>query len=139
MAITRLKRKGRKNKLKSKIRAQKFKVEGFAPVIRNVDVEAIKEEFKAAAKKPKAVASSAKGEKVEVAAPVEKAAKSAAKAAPAKAVEKTVAKTKAATPAAKEEKAKPAAKKKAPAAKKKAPAAKKKAPAKAKTAAAKKE
>ena len=41
MAITRLKRKGRKNKLKAKIRAQKFKVEGFAPVIKNVDIEAI--------------------------------------------------------------------------------------------------
>jgi hypothetical protein len=57
MAITRLKRKGRKNKLKAKIRAQKFKVEGFAPVLKNVDVEAIKEEFKLALKKSSTITS----------------------------------------------------------------------------------
>jgi len=46
MAITRLKRKARKNRLKAKVRAQRIKLEGFTPVIKNIDVEALKEEFK---------------------------------------------------------------------------------------------
>lgn len=61
MAITRLKRKGRKNKLTSKRRIQKLALEGSQPVIKNVDVEAIKAEFKAATAKP------AKAEKKEAA------------------------------------------------------------------------
>ena len=52
MAITRLKRKGRKNKLKAKIRSQKMKLEGFKPVIKQVDVDVIKEEFKSTPAKP---------------------------------------------------------------------------------------
>ena len=66
MAITRLKRKGRKNKLKAKIRAQKFKVEGFAPVIKNVDVEAITASFSTATKKSKPAPKKAEEPKEEV-------------------------------------------------------------------------
>lgn len=53
MAVTRLKRKNRKDKAKSAVRRQTLKIQNFQPVIKNVDVEAIKEEFKkkAAAKK----------------------------------------------------------------------------------------
>ncbi|MEN8251050.1 MAG: hypothetical protein ABFS32_19105, partial [Bacteroidota bacterium] len=69
MAVTRLKRKARRNRLKSKVRAQKMKLEGFVPVIKQVDTDAAKEEFKAKASKakPKAV------KKEEVAKPAEKA------------------------------------------------------------------
>jgi hypothetical protein len=51
MPITRLKRKGRKDKAKSAVRRQSLKIENFKPVIKNVDIEKIKEEFKAKAKK----------------------------------------------------------------------------------------
>jgi len=51
MAVTRLKRKGRKDKAKSAVRRQSLKIQNFQPVIKNVDVEKIKEEFKAKAKK----------------------------------------------------------------------------------------
>ena len=47
MAITRLKRKGRKDKAVSAVRRQSLKNQNFKPVIKNVDVEKIKEEFKA--------------------------------------------------------------------------------------------
>ena len=47
MPITRLKRKGRKDKAKSAVRRQTLKNQNFQPVIRNVDIEKIKEEFKA--------------------------------------------------------------------------------------------
>ena len=46
MAVTRLKRKNRKDKSISAIRRQSLKIQGFKPVSKNVDVEAIKEEFK---------------------------------------------------------------------------------------------
>ena len=46
MAVTRLKRKARKNRTKSKSRLQTIKLLESKPVIRQVDVEAIKEEFK---------------------------------------------------------------------------------------------
>ena len=46
MAVTRLKRKNRKDKSISAVRRQSLKIQGFKPVIKNVDVEAIKEEFK---------------------------------------------------------------------------------------------
>jgi len=46
MAVTRLKRKNRKDKSVSSLRRQSLKNQGFKPVIKNVDVEAIKEEFK---------------------------------------------------------------------------------------------
>ena len=55
MAVTRLKRKARKNKLRSKLRIQKLALLSAQPVIKNVDIEALKEEFKKApAKAPKA-------------------------------------------------------------------------------------
>jgi hypothetical protein len=51
MPVTRLKRKGRKDKAKSSVRRQSLKNQNFQPVIKNVDIEKIKEEFKAKAKK----------------------------------------------------------------------------------------
>ena len=57
MAVTRLERKGRKNKAVSKKRTQRMKLLNATPVIKKVDIEKLKEEFKekAAAKKaPKA-------------------------------------------------------------------------------------
>lgn len=51
MAVTRLKRKGRKDKSKSAVRRQSLKIQNFKPVLKNVDVDKIKEEFKAAASK----------------------------------------------------------------------------------------
>ena len=51
MSVTRLKRKNRKDKAKSARRRQALKNQNSQPVIRNVDVEKIKEEFKAKAKK----------------------------------------------------------------------------------------
>jgi hypothetical protein len=51
MPVTRLKRKGRKDKAKSAVRRQTLKIQNFQPVIRNVDIEKEKEEFKAKAKK----------------------------------------------------------------------------------------
>ena len=47
MAVTRLKRKGRKDRAKSGVRRQTLKIQNAQPVIKNVDVEKIKEEFKA--------------------------------------------------------------------------------------------
>lgn len=49
MAVTRLKRKGKKNRVVSKLRIQNMKLLAARPVISNVDIEAIKEEFKAKA------------------------------------------------------------------------------------------
>jgi hypothetical protein len=53
MSVTRLKRKNRKDKAKSARRRQALKIQNFQPVMKGVDVEKIKEEFKAkvAAKK----------------------------------------------------------------------------------------
>jgi hypothetical protein len=51
MPITRLKRKGRKDKAKSAVRRQSLKNQNFQPVIKNVDIEKIKEDFKTKAKK----------------------------------------------------------------------------------------
>lgn len=47
MAITRYKRKARKDKAKAAVRRQTLKNQNFQPVIKNVDIEKIKEEFKA--------------------------------------------------------------------------------------------
>jgi hypothetical protein len=47
MAVTRLKRKNRKDKAKSAVRRQSLKLQNFQPVMKTVDVEKIKEEFKA--------------------------------------------------------------------------------------------
>ena len=51
MAVTRLKRKNRKDKAVSALRRQALKIQNAKPVIKNVDIEAIKAEFKAKAKK----------------------------------------------------------------------------------------
>jgi hypothetical protein len=47
MAVTRLKRKNRKDRAKSARRRQALKIQSFSPVAKSVDVEKIKEEFKA--------------------------------------------------------------------------------------------
>lgn len=47
MAVTRLKRKNRKDKAKSAVRRQTLKIQNFKPVIKNVDIEEIKKEFDA--------------------------------------------------------------------------------------------
>jgi hypothetical protein len=51
MPVTRLKRKNRKDKAKSAVRRQTLKTQNFKPVIKNVDIEEIKKEFEAKAKK----------------------------------------------------------------------------------------
>lgn len=51
MAVTRLKRKNRKDKSTAAVRRQTLKIQNAKPVIKNVDIEKIKEEFKAKAKK----------------------------------------------------------------------------------------
>ena len=51
MSVTRLKRKNRKDKAKSAIRRQSLKNQNAKPVVKNVDVDAIKAEFKAKASK----------------------------------------------------------------------------------------
>jgi len=55
MAVTRLERKGRKNKARAKARVKQIKLLNQKPPVVNVDVEAIKAEFanKAAAKSVK--------------------------------------------------------------------------------------
>jgi hypothetical protein len=47
MSVTRLKRKNRKDKAKSARRRTDLKNQSFQPVIKSVDIEKIKEEFKA--------------------------------------------------------------------------------------------
>jgi len=55
MAVTRLKRKNRKDKAKASRRRTALKIQNFQPVMKGVDIEKIKEEFKAkAAAKKKA-------------------------------------------------------------------------------------
>jgi hypothetical protein len=51
MAVTRLKRKNRKDRAKSAVRRQTLKIQNALPVIKNVDIEEVKKEFKAKAKK----------------------------------------------------------------------------------------
>lgn len=46
MAVTRLKRKNRKDKAKAAVRRQSLKIQNAKPVLKTVDVEKIKEEFK---------------------------------------------------------------------------------------------
>jgi hypothetical protein len=53
MAVTRLKRKNRKDKAKAAVRRQTLKLQNFQPVVKNVDIEKIKEEFKAKSKAAK--------------------------------------------------------------------------------------
>jgi hypothetical protein len=47
MAVTRFKRKERKDRSKSARRRTALKVQNFKPVAKSVDIEKIKEEFKA--------------------------------------------------------------------------------------------
>jgi hypothetical protein len=55
MAVTRFKRKARKDKSKASVRRLTLKNQNFQPVAKGVDIEKIKEEFKAkAAAKKKA-------------------------------------------------------------------------------------
>ena len=70
MAVTRLERKGRKNKNVAKKRVNTMKRLATKPVIKNIDVEAIKAEFEAGATKPAAKAKKAPKAKKEEA-PVE--------------------------------------------------------------------
>ena len=51
MSVTRLKRKNRKDKAKAARRRTSLKVQNFKPVSKSVDIEKIKEEFKAKATK----------------------------------------------------------------------------------------
>lgn len=53
MSVTRLKRKNRRDKAQAARRRQTLKLQGFKPVAKSIDIEKIKEEFKAkkAAKK----------------------------------------------------------------------------------------
>jgi hypothetical protein len=53
MSVTRLKRKNRKDKAKSAVRRQTLKIQNAKPVIRNVDIEKIKEGFAKAAPESK--------------------------------------------------------------------------------------
>jgi hypothetical protein len=54
MAVTRFKRKSRKDLSQSTIRRQTLKNQNFKPVVKGVDVEAIKAEFKTKAAGKKA-------------------------------------------------------------------------------------
>jgi len=75
MAVTRLERKGRKNKNVAKNRVATIQRLSFVPVIKNVDVDAIKKEFDAMKAEPAVkVEKAVKAEKVEktVAAKAEK-------------------------------------------------------------------
>ncbi|MBL3657492.1 MULTISPECIES: hypothetical protein [Fulvivirga] len=54
MAVTRLKRKAKRNKVKSKVRQETIQRLNTKPVIKSVDVEQIKEEFAKGSKTAKA-------------------------------------------------------------------------------------
>ncbi|WP_185153627.1 hypothetical protein [Fulvivirga lutimaris] len=111
MAVTRLKRKAKRNKVRSKTRLAEIQRLNSRPVIKSVDVEAIKEEFaKGGAKKatPKKEEAAPKAEKKEAAPKAEK-----KEAAP-------KAEKKAAAPKAEKKEAAPKAEKKKAAPKKKA-------------------
>ena len=51
MAVTRLKRKAKRNKAKAAVRVANIKRLSTKPVIKSVDVEALKEEFKSGSSK----------------------------------------------------------------------------------------
>lgn len=67
MAVTRLKRKDRKNKAVAKNKVSRIQHLNSKPVIKNVDVEAIVEDFSASAKKTKPAAKKEKAPEAEVA------------------------------------------------------------------------
>lgn len=52
MAVTRLERKGRKNKAVAKKRISRIKLLNQLPPVKNIDIEAIKAEFEAKKSKP---------------------------------------------------------------------------------------
>jgi hypothetical protein len=81
MAVTRLKRKAKRNKNRASARVAKIKRLNKKPVIEQVDIEAIKEEFakKAAKSSPKATKKEEKVEKEEKKEKEEKPAKEATK------------------------------------------------------------
>tara|TARA_A100001015_G_scaffold5528_1_gene6960 strand:- start:1558 stop:1776 length:219 start_codon:yes stop_codon:yes gene_type:complete len=64
MAVTRLERKGRKNKNVAKKRVASIQRLSFVPVIKNVDVDDIKKEFDAKKLKPEVKAKKIIKEKV---------------------------------------------------------------------------
>ena len=70
MGVTRLERKGRKNKSVSKRRTANIKLHQQKPVIKNVDIEAIKAEFEANKSKPAKAAPKKEEVKAEVASEV---------------------------------------------------------------------
>lgn len=113
MAVTRLKRKARRNKLTAKKRLQKMAIEGTKPVIKNVDVEELKKEFKATPAKAKKTEKVEAKPKAAVEAPAKEEKKEVKKAAPKKTAAKKEAAPKAEKPAVKKApvKKKPAAKK----------------------------
>lgn len=51
MAVTRLKRKNRRDKAEAARRRTALKIQNFKPVMQSVDIEKVKEEFKAKAAK----------------------------------------------------------------------------------------
>ena len=66
MAVTRLKRKGRRNKVVAKAKVKRILRLNASPVIKKVDVEKIKEEFAAAMERTSAdLANAAKAKKVD--------------------------------------------------------------------------
>ena len=126
MAVTRLERKGQKNVSRAKARVQTIKRLRAAPVIKNVDIEAIKAEFAKkksgkAEKKVEAKVEEVKAVEVEETPKVEEKKKAAPKAKKEETAPKT--EKKAAAPKAEKKEAAPKAEKQAPA-KKKAPAKK---------------
>ncbi|HNP19979.1 MAG TPA: hypothetical protein PKL31_16185 [Fulvivirga sp.] len=112
MAITRLKRKGKRNKVRAKVRKTNIQRLNAVPVIKSVDIEKIKEEFAENAKKPAAKKETPKAEVKATEAPKEE------KTAKTKAAPK--AEKKAAAPKAEKKEAAPKAEKKKAAPKKKA-------------------
>ncbi len=66
MAVTRLERKGRKNKNVAKKRVNTMKRLSVKPVIKNIDVEAVKAEFDAASKPAAKKKTTKKAEKPQV-------------------------------------------------------------------------
>ena len=67
MAVTRLKRKDRKNKAVAKNKVSRIQFLNSKPVIKNVDVESITEGFSTSAKKTKTAEKKEEAPKVEVA------------------------------------------------------------------------
>ncbi|UII24393.1 hypothetical protein [Fulvivirga ligni] len=65
MAVTRLKRKAKRNKVRSKVRVETIQRLNTKPVIKSVDVEQIKEEFAKDSKGSKTAKKETKAKKEE--------------------------------------------------------------------------